>query len=96
MIDLLWSCAMYAIISPTPCIRPEFSDTTAIKQGVNPLVQSLNSRDPFIPNDVYLHGGGNFVVITGPNMVPNNTIFKTICSAGLCPENIVRNIRRCG
>jgi hypothetical protein len=69
MMDLLWSCAFFATVCPVACIRPEFSDTTAIKQGVNPLVQALNTRERFVPNDVYLHEGCSFVVITGPNMV---------------------------
>ena len=73
MIDLLWTCAYATVTSPNHCVRPEFSDTTAIKQGYHPILQLLATSskmtEPFIPNDVYLHNAANFLVITGPNMV---------------------------
>eukprot|EP00048_Salpingoeca_helianthica_P008174 m.119619 g.119619 ORF g.119619 m.119619 type:complete len:869 (+) comp14532_c0_seq3:2474-5080(+) len=78
MIDLLWSCAYFATVNPVTCVRPEFSDTTAIKQGVNPLVQALNAREHFVPNDVYLHEGCSFVVITGPNMSGKSVYLRQI------------------
>lgn len=69
MMDLIWTCAYSAIISPTECVRPDFTDTTAIKQGVHPILHTLSSKEPFVPNDIYLHNGASFAIITGPNMV---------------------------
>lgn len=58
-------------------VRPEFTDTLAIKQGRHPILERIAGQQP-IPNNSYISEGSNFVIITGPNMSGKSTYLKQI------------------
>ncbi|KAH8548819.1 muts 4 [Umbelopsis sp. PMI_123] len=58
-------------------VRPEFSDTLAIKSGRHPIRERL-SCNQFIPNDVFASDTTNFQNVTGPNMSGKSTYLRTI------------------
>ena len=33
-------------------VRPEFTDTFAIKQGRHPILEKISSNGPMVPNDI--------------------------------------------
>lgn len=58
-------------------VRPEFTDTLAIKQGWHPILEKIAMEKP-VSNNTYLTEGNNFVIITGPNMSGKSTYLKQI------------------
>ena len=58
-------------------VRPEFSDTLAIKSGRHPIRTFLSP--PLIPNDVYASLESSLVLITGPNQSGKSTYLSQIC-----------------
>lgn len=58
-------------------VRPEFTDTLAIKQGWHPILEKIAVEKP-VSNNTYLTEGNNFVIITGPNMSGKSTYLKQI------------------
>ncbi|KAK2193937.1 hypothetical protein NP493_4g02025 [Ridgeia piscesae] len=66
-------------------VRPEFTDTIAIKQGRHPILEKI-TVDAITPNNVvnqflllqYASEESNFVVITGPNMSGKSTYLRQI------------------
>ncbi len=58
-------------------MRPEFTDTLAIKQGRHPILERISGQQP-ISNDIYISEGSNFVIITGPNMSGKSTYLKQV------------------
>lgn len=55
----------------TDCaVRPEFSETLAIKAGRHPLCEKIHSTQ-FVPNDIYASMESRFQIITGK---------KSLCS----------------
>lgn len=58
-------------------VRPEFTDTLAIKQGWHPVLEKVHFEKP-VPNDTYITEGSNFIIITGPNMSGKSTYLKQI------------------
>ncbi|RHZ86046.1 hypothetical protein Glove_55g65 [Diversispora epigaea] len=75
MLDMLTSFAHQCTISNY--VRPEFTDTLAIKNGRHPMRECLYT-DPFIPNDTYANNATNFQLITGPNMSGKSTYLRQI------------------
>ncbi|KAG9298500.1 hypothetical protein G9A89_016497 [Geosiphon pyriformis] len=75
MLDMLTSFAHQCTISDY--VRPEFTDTLAIKSGRHPMRESL-FIDKFIPNDTYASNATNFQLITGPNMSGKSTYLRQI------------------
>ena len=61
-------------------VRPEFTDTLAIKQGRHPILDKIVSAtaEPTVPNDVYACDVSNFIVVTGPNMSGKSTYLRKI------------------
>jgi len=63
-------------------VRPELNDDPDrrdihIIEGRHPVIESLNFDEPFIPNDVALSSGEQYVmVITGPNMGGKSTYMR--------------------
>lgn len=58
-------------------VRPEFTDTLAIKQGRHPILERISGQQP-ISNDSCISEGSNFVIITGPNMSGKSTYLKQV------------------
>ena len=57
-------------------VRPEFTDTLAIKQGKHPILAKFTSG--VISNNVYASEGSNFNIVTGPNMAGKSTYLKMV------------------
>ncbi|KAM6262316.1 mutS protein homolog 4 isoform 2-T2 [Porphyrio hochstetteri] len=75
MLDMLLSFAHACTLSDY--VRPEFTDTLAIKQGWHPILEKIAVEKP-VSNNTYLSEGNNFVIITGPNMSGKSTYLKQI------------------
>ena len=58
-------------------VRPEFTDTLAIKQGRHPILEKIAMDSP-IPNNTYASADSNFTIITGPNMSGKSTYLKQV------------------
>ncbi|CAO3657832.1 unnamed protein product [Umbelopsis ramanniana] len=58
-------------------VRPEFSDTLAIKSGRHPIRERV-SCSQFVPNDIFASETTNFQIVTGPNMSGKSTYLRTI------------------
>ncbi|XP_036980935.1 mutS protein homolog 4 isoform X3 [Acanthopagrus latus] len=75
MLDMLLSLAKACTISDY--VRPEFTDTLAIKQGRHPILERMAGQLP-VSNNSYISEGSNFVIITGPNMSGKSTYLKQV------------------
>ncbi|XP_068095301.1 mutS protein homolog 4 isoform X2 [Hyperolius riggenbachi] len=75
MLDMLLSLASVCTLSDY--VRPEFTDTMAIKQGWHPILEKISLSKP-VPNDTFLSEGSNFIVLTGPNMSGKSTYLRQI------------------
>uniref|UniRef100_A0A8C7R2M7 MutS homolog 4 n=1 Tax=Oncorhynchus mykiss TaxID=8022 RepID=A0A8C7R2M7_ONCMY len=75
MLDMLLSLANACTISDY--VRPEFTDTLAIKQGRHPILERIVGQQP-VSNNSYISEGSNFVIITGPNMSGKSTYLKQV------------------
>ncbi|KAM3871478.1 mutS protein homolog 4 [Diretmus argenteus] len=75
MLDMLLSLANVCTISDY--VRPEFTDTLAIKQGRHPILERIAGHQP-VSNNSYISEGSNFVIITGPNMSGKSTYLKQV------------------
>ncbi|KAM4872669.1 mutS protein homolog 4 isoform 2-T2 [Thomomys bottae] len=75
MLDMLLSFAHACTLSDY--VRPEFTDTLAIKQGWHPILEKISLEKP-VANNTYITEGSNFLIITGPNMSGKSTYLKQI------------------
>nr|XP_056701237.1 mutS protein homolog 4 [Euleptes europaea] len=75
MLDMLQSFAHACTLFDY--VRPEFTDTLAIKQGWHPVLEKISIEKP-VPNNTYITEGSNFIIITGPNMSGKSTYLKQI------------------
>lgn len=77
-------------------MRPDFTDTLAIKQGRHPILERMAGQLP-VSNNTYISEGCNFVIITGPNMSGKSTYLKQValcqimaqigqCQGSSCPH----------
>ncbi|XP_075038032.1 mutS protein homolog 4 isoform X1 [Mixophyes fleayi] len=75
MLDMLLSfanvCTLYDYV------RPEFTDTLALKQGWHPILENIALGKP-VSNDTFISEGSNFIILTGPNMSGKSTYLKQI------------------
>ncbi|KAG1746861.1 muts domain V-domain-containing protein [Suillus lakei] len=69
-IDLLWSFAHVSIV------RPEFTDTLAIKSGRHPVLETVQSAGMVVSNDIYCSDAAHFHIIQGPNMSGKSTYLR--------------------
>jgi DNA mismatch repair protein MSH4 len=58
-------------------VRPEFSNTLAVKSGRHPILDSILAF-PLISNDVFASLSSSFQFITGPNMSGKSTYLRQI------------------
>uniref|UniRef100_UPI00398F1709 mutS protein homolog 4 isoform X1 n=1 Tax=Pristiophorus japonicus TaxID=55135 RepID=UPI00398F1709 len=75
MLDMLLSFAHTCTLSDY--VRPEFTDTLAVKQGRHPILEKISMEKP-IANNTYISDGNNFIIVTGPNMSGKSTYLKQI------------------
>ncbi|XP_026969901.1 mutS protein homolog 4 [Sagmatias obliquidens] len=75
MLDMLLSFAHACTLSDY--VRPEFTDTLAIKHGWHPILEKISVEKP-VANNTYITEGSNFFIITGPNMSGKSTYLKQI------------------
>ncbi|XP_073245789.1 mutS protein homolog 4-like [Porites lutea] len=75
VLDMLVSFAHLCTISDY--VRPEFTDTLAIKDGRHPILDKILPEPP-VANNTYATDGSNFLLITGPNMSGKSTYLKQI------------------
>ncbi|XP_049595657.1 mutS protein homolog 4 [Syngnathus scovelli] len=75
MLDMLLSLANACTLSDY--VRPEFTDTLAIKQGRHPILERMPGQQ-LVSNNCYISEGSNFVIITGPNMSGKSTYLKQV------------------
>ncbi|MCP4674001.1 MAG: DNA mismatch repair protein MutS, partial [Deltaproteobacteria bacterium] len=62
-------------------VRPEVDTSGVIDiiDGRHPLVEVLNPKTPFVPNDVKLDlDGERILIITGPNMAGKSTVMRQV------------------
>ncbi|KAI9764820.1 MAG: MutS protein msh4 [Candelina submexicana] len=62
MLDLITSFAQ--LVTTQNYVRPEFTDTIAVKQGRHPVREKVHT-DRYVPNDVYATQQTRFQIITG-------------------------------
>lgn len=58
-------------------VRPEFSNTLAIKSGRHPILECI-LLVPVVPNDTFASLSSSFQFVTGPNMSGKSTYLKQI------------------
>ena len=78
-IDVLASLAEVA--SAYDYVRPQVDDkdTIEISGGRHPVVERIIKEGEFVPNDVYLSGSSDQVlIITGPNMAGKSTVLRQV------------------
>nr|XP_057947262.1 mutS protein homolog 4 isoform X1 [Doryrhamphus excisus] len=75
MLDMLLSLANACTLSDY--VRPEFTDTLALKQGRHPILERMAGQQ-LVSNNCYVSEGSNFVIITGPNMSGKSTYLKQV------------------
>jgi DNA mismatch repair protein MutS len=77
-LDVLLSFAEVAV--ENNYVRPEIVNdgTLLIKDGRHPVVEKLKTGGAFVPNDLYLDGDeDSLIILTGPNMAGKSTFGKT-------------------
>ncbi|KAI8336838.1 DNA mismatch repair protein Msh4 [Chlamydoabsidia padenii] len=75
LLDLLLSFATSCTV--TDKVRPEFTDTLAIKSGRHPILEAINTNET-VPNDTFASLSSKFQLITGPNMSGKSTYIKQV------------------
>ncbi|KAJ5373002.1 hypothetical protein N7517_005008 [Penicillium concentricum] len=75
MLDMLGAFAQLA--TNNEYIRPELTDTLAIKAGRHPIREQIHSSK-FIPNDAYATPQTRFQIITGCNMSGKSTYIRSL------------------
>ncbi|KIK43853.1 hypothetical protein CY34DRAFT_680561 [Suillus luteus UH-Slu-Lm8-n1] len=73
-IDLLWSFAHVSIMRSY--VRPEFTDTLAIKSGRHPVLETVQSAGMVVSNDIYCSDAAHFHIVQGPNMSGKSTYLR--------------------
>ncbi|CAG8001568.1 unnamed protein product [Penicillium olsonii] len=75
MLDMLGAFAKLA--TKHEYIRPELTDTLAIKAGRHPIREQIHSSK-FVPNDAYATPQTRFQIITGCNMSGKSTYIRSL------------------
>ena len=61
-------------------VRPEFTDTLAIKSGRHPILETVQAGGCVVANDVYCCDGSSFQIIQGPKSAYSYIITKVSIS----------------
>ena len=75
MLDMLASFAH--LVTTQDYVRPQLSDTLAIKAGRHPIREKIQEAK-YIPNDVYATQQTRFQIVTGCNMSGKSTYIRSV------------------
>ncbi|KAK4992615.1 MutS protein msh4 [Elasticomyces elasticus] len=75
MLDMI--CAFAQLVTSQEYVRPQLTDTLAIKAGRHPVREKIHTTK-FVPNDVYATQQTRFQIITGCNMSGKSTYLRSI------------------
>ncbi|EEP81197.1 hypothetical protein UREG_06039 [Uncinocarpus reesii 1704] len=75
MLDMLATFAQ--LVAVRDYIRPEITDTLAIKSGRHPIREKIH-HSKFVPNDAYATRQSRFQIITGCNMSGKSTYIRSL------------------
>ncbi|CAN0256388.1 unnamed protein product [Lampetra fluviatilis] len=75
MVDMLLAFAHRTTL--TKSVRPDFSDTLALKGTRHPILERVLGW-PLVPNDVFLSDASNFLIVTGPNNSGKSTLLRQV------------------
>lgn len=75
MLDMLASFAQ--LVTTQDYVRPELTDTLAIKGGRHPVREKIHSNK-FVPNDAYASRQSRFQIVTGCNMSGKSTYIRSL------------------
>ncbi|PGH10635.1 hypothetical protein AJ79_05349 [Helicocarpus griseus UAMH5409] len=75
MLDML--AAFAHLVTTQEYVRPELTDTLAIKAGRHPIREKIHA-DKFVPNDAYATQQSRFQIITGCNMSGKSTYIRSL------------------
>lgn len=76
MLDMLSSFAQ--LVTTSDYVKPELTDTLAIKAGRHPIHEHVHRDDKFVSNDVYATHQKRFQIVTGCNMSGKSTYIRAI------------------
>ncbi len=78
-IDVFTAFASVARANNYVCPTVTQADVIDIKDGRHPVVESIQGRTNFVPNDVFLDGGeSKLYILTGPNMAGKSTYMRQV------------------
>ena len=78
-IDVLQSFAQ--VSEDNHYVRPSFhedSQDVHVEEGRHPVVERVMEQQEYVPNDVYLEGDTDILLITGPNMSGKSTYMRQV------------------
>lgn len=75
MLDML--AAFAQLVTTQDYVRPELTDTLAIKAGRHPIREKIH-HSKFVPNDAYATQQSRFQIITGCNMSGKSTYIRSL------------------
>ncbi|RVX68886.1 hypothetical protein B0A52_07541 [Exophiala mesophila] len=84
MLDMLSSFAQ--LVTTSDYVRPELTDTLAIKAGRHPIHEHVHQGDKFVSNDVYATQQNRFQIVTGCNMSGKSTYIRAIALMALMAQ----------
>ncbi|HCW32164.1 MAG: mismatch repair protein MutS, DNA mismatch repair protein MutS protein [Candidatus Peregrinibacteria bacterium GW2011_GWE2_39_6] len=77
----------FAYVAKKNCyVKPELSDGSILEilEGRHPVVENMNVAGDFVPNDTYLDGDGQkIMLLTGPNMSGKSTLLRQVALIAL-------------
>ncbi|KAA8909324.1 muts domain V-domain-containing protein [Sphaerosporella brunnea] len=83
MLDML--CSFAVLCSIQDYVRPEFTDTLAVKALRHPIREKIH-KERFVPNDVYASQQSRFQIVTGCNMSGKSTYLRSIALAAVMAQ----------
>jgi len=69
-------------------VKPDFSSENriVIKEGRHPVVEKVMTADRYIPNDCYMDGDREILLITGPNMSGKSTFMRQVALTAILAQ----------
>ncbi|MBR6719294.1 MAG: DNA mismatch repair protein MutS, partial [Clostridia bacterium] len=87
VMDVICSFAHVAVKNSYCMPIVDTSDNLEIKDGRHPVVEQINEKELFVPNDTNLSGkGDSMAIITGPNMAGKSTYMRQVALISLMAQ----------